>query len=415
MPKNELDTIPGLEKVDWNAEAEKEQALETGKETPEKIEPAGKEEPVPVDDKAKPTGEADKPKGDSQKPEEKVEEKKFDIEFFNKSFNTQFDTEDSLKAVLQTPLRIKELEDKIKGYEEQVKEYESLKSDIEYYKNGFNPLELFNNSEDDFRVQQFKNKNPDKDASVAYKAFTSDLSKVDDVDVLVMYEMLSNPGLRGGEAGAKEMIADQYGVDFEDRNSWTSLQENKLHRAANSARSEFNRMKSEIELPKNVNLQAQREEQKAKDEARKVELKGKWDATVDNMFANMDKVSVYDTDSDGKEVELLHYVMDDKSKQALKQEISDYVINSGNDVTKETVEQAGQLVYTRFVMDNLSKIIKAYANDAIAKLQKKTDEEIHNAEKPKADVKESSGLEKERAEFIEFAMGGKRFQKNPLF
>lgn len=398
--KNELEDIPGLKKVDWDSPEENVQDAPAPDVTPDAPAPDAPAPDAPAPDAPAPDAP---PQGDAI-----VDDVKFDIEFFNKSFGTKFDTEDALKNALQDSSKAKDLESKLL-------EYESLKSDIEYYKNGYNPLDLFA-SEDDFRVQQFKKQNPDKDASVAHKAFTSDLSKQDDLDVLVMYEMLNNPGLKGGEAGAREIVADQYGVDMEDRDSWTTLVQNKLKKAANLARSEIKGMKDGIELPKVVDLKSQREADIAAQNAHKEELKTKWSATVDNMFNHMDKVPIYEKDADGKDVELLNYVMDDKSKSALKQEVYEYVVNSGKDLTEDNINEAGQLVYSRFVLNNVAKIVKSYANDLLAKQEKKVDTEIHNAEKVTTDTKPASDLEKEKAEFINFALGNdKGFKRKPLF
>jgi hypothetical protein len=399
--KNELENIPGMEKIDWNKTEEV-----TLDEIPEQE--VDKPEEKPEEKKVNVTGDIEDKKGESvDKPIENVETK-FDISFFNKSFNTQFDSEDALKNALQSSSKAQELESKLS-------EYETLKSDIEYYKNGINPLDYFA-SEDDFRVQQFKIQHPDKDSSIAYKAFTSDLSKVDDLDVLVMYELVNDPGLKGGDAGAKEIIESDYGVSIEERDSWTTLQENKLRKAANLARTELKEMKDGIKLPENVNLNSKRETDLAAQIEKQAQSKMKWTATVDNMFSNMDKVPIYDVDADGKQVELLSYVMDDKSKTFLKQNITDYVVNSNKDITEESVKEAGQIVYSRFILDNLPKIIKSYATDLLSKQEKVIDEKIHNAEKVTMAVKPEGEVEKEKAAFIDFALGGEKgFKRNPLF
>lgn len=398
---SKFEEIPGFEKVDWNKVEEPV------------VEPTQEPTKAPV---AEPTTETGEPTKDTQAPETPVEtpvvnqgvvENKFDISFFNKTFDTQFDTEDALKDAIKNSSKAKELESKLA-------EYEVLKADIERYKNGINPLDFFA-SEDDFRVQQFKKQNPDKDATVVYKAFTSDLSKVDDLDVLVMYEMFNNPGLKGGEAGALEDVADQYGLDLEDRNGWTQLQQNKLLKAANAARSEFKKVKGGIELPKHINLSEDREAQAKAQAERQADLKVKWSAAVDNMFSKMEKVPVYDVDQDGKQVELFNYVMDDKSKAVLKQGISDYLVNSGKEITPENVQEAGQIVYERFVLANLGKMMKTYGADLLAKQEKVIDKEIHNAEPVKTDVKQTTEIEREQAEFIANLTGSRGFQKKPLF
>jgi len=386
------ETLPeeGFEKVDFSSVDDgytDEPAAPPewgGDVAPVVVEPTGGEEPPKEE-------EAPKVEGVVDTPPPIVEDTKFDISFFNKAFGTEFDSEDSLKVAIQNSSKAKELE-------AQLAEYESLKSDVEYYKNGINPLDYFA-SEDDFRVQQFKKQNPDKDANVAIKAFTSDLSKADDLDVLVMYEMLNDSKLKGGEAGAKEIVADQYGIDLDDRDSWTTLQENKLRKAANLARSEISEMKGKIELPKSVNLQSQREETMRLETEKKEQLKTKWTATVDNMFSHMEKVPIYDVDAEGKKTELFNYVVDDKSKAVLKDEVTNLLVGLGKDITEDNIKEAGQYVYERFALANMAKMFKAYGNDLLARQEQKIDAEIHNAEKPVLDIKPTTEADKERAAF----------------
>ena len=120
------------------------------------------------------------------------------ISSLNTKFQTSFKSDEDLKAVIANAAKTQTLEN-------QLKDFETLKSDIEYYKKGVNPLDYFS-SEDSYRMEQFRKANPDKDAGVAGKLFTADLEKVSDLDVLAQYELLHGT-FQDGEVGAKELVA----------------------------------------------------------------------------------------------------------------------------------------------------------------------------------------------------------------
>ena len=345
------------------------------------------------------------------KPTEVVptEEPKFDIAFFNKLYKTDFKSEDDIKRVIERSSTASELESKLK-------EYDTLKDDIEYYKKGVNPLDWFD-TEDDFKIQQFKKQYKDKDASVAYKLFGSDLSNMSDFDLLVQYELM-NGGIVGGEPTAIEFVANKHGIeDVNNPSEWDALTKTKVHRAADGVRNEIKTLKSEIKLPETVNLAEKREAQ-ARLQAEEMEaIKKGWGDTMPKLLSELKEVDINDFTNDGKAEPLLKYVIEDEVKNGLGNAIMEQLIANKIPINENSVKEVGNSIMKEYVYHNLPKLLKAYANPLLAALDKKKDEETHNPTVIKTEKKpeELSEDDKNRKAVTEMLIGGNKFKPNKIF
>lgn len=328
------------------------------------------------------------------------------ISSLNTKFKTSFKSDDDLKSVLENAAKTQALQ-------EQLKEFETLKGDMEYYKKGVNPLDYFA-SEDDYRMQQFKKTNPDKDAGVANKMFTTDLDKLSDLDVLTQYELLHGT-FTDGEVGAKELVAAQYELDLNDPESWTRLSKNTMARAAAKARSEIKELKGSIKLPETIDLASKREAEKATALQRAELLKQGWGDVVPKMMTDLKEVAINDTDKDGKEEPLLKYVIDEDAKKELGAEVMDYLISNNKDINEENVKEAAIGVQREYVLRNLPKILKAYATTLVAEIDRKKDEETANPNPIKGEVKPAADAAAAKQAEIEYATGGAKFVGKKLF
>jgi len=328
-------------------------------------------------------------------------------EFFNKTFKTDFKTEDDFKKVI-------ELSSKAKTLEDQLKEYETLKADLEAYKTGVNPLDYFA-SEDDYRIQQFKKENPDKDASVAYKLFASDLGKASDLDVLIQFELLD--GAVSNEAEARELISAKYDLDLSsDPKEWTALARTQLKRDANKARGEVKSMKEGYKLPDKVDIAGRREAEKADAQKRVETLTKGWQDIVPKILTDLKEVEINDYDKDGKVESLMKYVIDDEAKKQLGTEVMDYLVVNQKDINDDNVKEAAMVMQSRYVLQNLPKILKAYSTSILAEYDKKRDAELTNPNPLKTDTKPVDEAEAARKrQSTEQALGGLGFKRNKPF
>jgi len=336
-------------------------------------------------------------------------EPKFDIAFFNKLYKTDFKSEDDIRGIIERSSKASDLE-------KQLKEYETLKADIDFYKKGVNPLDYFA-SEDDYRIQQFKKQYPDKDPSVAYKLFNSDLNKEGDFDLLVQYELMSG-GVDGGEATAKQLVGKKYDIDDVDNPAeWSPLTKTLLKREANKVRNEIGTLKSEIKLPDIVNLSEKRaaEEKKQADELANL-TKG-WEDIMPKMVADLKEIDIKDVSNDGKEEPLLKYVMEDEVKQEMGKAIKEHLIANRIPINEQTVREVGTSMLKEYVWQNLPKLLKAYANPLLAALDKAKDEETHNPTVIKTEKKPDTLTEdeKRKKELTQALIGAGKFKYNKPF
>lgn len=325
----------------------------------------------------------------------------------NEKYKTDFKSDDDFKTVLEKATKASALE-------EQLKELEALKADLDFYKENSDPLKDFA-SEDDYKVQQFKKAHPDKDASLAYKVFTADLDKLSDLDVLTQYEML-NTDVEGGEAGAKELVAQQFALDLEtDPSEWSTLARNQLKKAANVVRKELKEMKDSYKVPEKVDLAAKRQADQEALAKHTESITKAWEEVLPKALNEIKEIEINDLDKDGKAEPLMKYVIDDETKKALGEEAKKILLANNAEVTPETGKWVDQYVKERYVISQLPKILKAYATTLTAEIDEKKDIETHNPVVVKNEVRPESVEDEETKRFLEFANKGSGFKYNKPF
>lgn len=323
-------------------------------------------------------------------------------EFFNKTFKTDFKTEDDIKVLIDSASKAKQLE-------EQLKSYEDLKAQVEEYKKGVDPLKYFR-SETDYKVQQFLKAHPDKNPNSAIKLFNSELSELSDLEVVAQLDLLDGV-VEGSEADAKAVVAEEYGIDLEaDPKDWTPVAKARLKRAALEARKNLQSIKDGITLPEKVDVAGQVESQKAKLQQRKETISKGWNDVVPKLLTDLKEVEINDYDKDGNAESLIKYVMDEDAKKSLGSEVLNYLVTNDKDINDDNVKEAATIIQSQYVLRNLGKILKSYGGALVAELDRKRDEELHNPNPIKTDVRPVDDAEKERkAKETDYALGGHSF------
>lgn len=321
----------------------------------------------------------------------------------NSKLNTDFKSEDDIKSLVESA-------SKTKALEEQLKELETLKADIEFYRESANPLKHFAN-EDEYRVQQFRKGNPDKNASVAYQVFTSDLDKLSDLDVLTKYELLNND-VEGGDAGAKELVAQQYSLDLEsDPKDWSTLSRNQLKKAANLVRREMKDLKESYKLPEKVDLASKRQSDQQAVAQRKDLIEKGWTEVIPKALNEIKEIEINDTDKDGKVEPLMKYTIDEDLKKELGEEARQILIANNVDINAESGKFIDKYIKDQYVTRTLPKILKAYATTLMAELDAKRDKEIHNPNPIKTDTRPVEPEDAEKQRLLNLGGGGFKFNK----
>jgi hypothetical protein len=343
-----------------------EQNPENQPQEPEKpAEPAAPEKPS---DPAAPT-EPEKP----AEPEKTI----FDINAINKELSTDFKDKDSLLKALNSSEGVEEL----KGVKE---ELEKLKEENLVLKENFDPMKFFA-SEDDYKAAQFKKQFPDKDPSVAYKLISTDLTKMEDRDVIAHNLLMDNPDLEGGLKGAYEIIDEKYGIEAGEEID--SLTKNKMKVDARSARQNIDTVKSEIKLPEQFDASKLTSQQKELQEQKTAKLKEGWGAVANEISNTLPDIVVTEQDSDGKDVEVFRYSIKNEVSSEEINKIVDTLAQSGVEVGKEAASMIQASMRQKYLDEHISDIISASRKDTLAKAEEDRLKKQHNPGTPAPEAK----------------------------
>lgn len=342
--------------------------------------PTDSEQPK-VEEVETPTEEAPKEEAPTEAPseaptEEPKEETIFEVNDFNKLFESEFEDLDSVKAALASAKRTGELE-------KQVTELEALKEENLLLKENLDPMKYFA-SEDDYKIAQFKKQFPDKDASTAYKLFSADLTNVSDREVIAQGLLLDNPDLDGGLQGAMELIDNKYGI--EEGEELDSITKNKLKVDARSARANINSLKSQIQLPDKIDVDTLATQQKELLEQKTEKLKDGWSGIAKEAAKTLPDITVTDKDADGKEVEVFRYSVGKDFPQETVDGLVDYMVSAGIDIDQGAAQSMIDVMQKEYLHKNLPNIVNAARKDALAKAEEERLKKQHNTGAPKAET-----------------------------
>ena len=206
------------------------------------------------------------------------------------------------------------------------------------------------------------------------RAIGSDLSKMSDLEILTLQDAIKRPGAKGGEAMARRIIADQYGIDLDaPPEEWDDLAVGKLQRAAIDARQELGTFKDEVEIPSiksEEDLQAER--------AQAVEdLKGQW-AEVLPQMKSFNRVTLPGLE-EGKSYD---FDVPQEFRDGLDEFFEDMIVTGELEPEEETIALIIEQVKKDFIYQNLDKIIKARDADLRTLLTKQTDADLNNTTPP---------------------------------
>lgn len=290
-----------------------------------------------------------------------TEQPEFNIEHFNKRFGKEFKSEDELKSIFDLPTKVSELETKASELVKLKAEYEALQQKHNEVGKWVDPKKFFAN-EELYKTNLMLKKYPDKDISVMTKVSTMDVDKADNIDLLIMNELLQNPKIKGGEAGAKELVANELGIDLEDKTTWDQLAENKIIKAATKIREDFkNLQKVEADLP--IDVDKMKSDLISQETSKFENNKKEWNPLINKALSDFKELTIYDKNDKGELIELYKYQVgwSDDVKKAIGEEVTNYLAYTGQPVNEKTILNALNLVKGRYAQEEQANILKAYA------------------------------------------------------
>lgn len=310
------------------------------------------------------------PQGSAVTPESNTPpEWNFDLQAFNKRFETSFENEDSFKEAL--------------GARSKISEYEQRLSELEPYKERYNGIkdrvgktkEIFAN-ETVQKLNELVKKFPDKDPSMVGKILDMNIDNIrsfeDKIDALVLKEKVDNGG-NYDDAVVKSALLKQFGINPEDpQEDWPSDAKYNLEKAFGAASKEFREMQN-VPVDDIINFDSYEQEEAQAIEERK----NKWNAVSVHMTNEFKGISV-----DLGEGDTFEFTADDVFKGAIRQSLVDRGVSFNGDPNEERVRDAGKWMQDQFIALNFDKIAKALKNHIVEKMKDAQHAELHNETPP---------------------------------
>ena len=289
----------------------------------------------------------------------------FDMKSFSSLLGEEYNDIDSVKTYLKKGKEYDALLSEKQTYESKIAELQGVADKI-------NPLSLFA-SEDEYVRQQFLLKNKDMDVELLSKVSNLTPSKIDKLspfEALKLQMLVDNPTIEGGEAGVVELLEDKYGI-LEDYDSLDRVTKNKLALEAKTAKASLKNLYNGIDVPKKVDIGAERES-----------LKTSWERPLKDIVDGIEKLSI---------AEGVDFVVTPEMKSGLFEEALSSIVNN---LTKPSVDVASELagkLREKILLKNLDTVIKNIKTQAMEEAKAHYKQEVHNTRPLNNDGRPNNG------------------------
>jgi len=312
------------------------------------------------------------------------EEGKF-FEQFNKRFSAGYKSDDELADSFKSVTKVSEYEEKLKEAgefkskaEELTKAQKAWSDEKAKLEAKINPLTFFRD-EKAFVAEQLRRQFPDRDPMAIERLITSDLSRMDKMELLAQKMLLDTPEIEGGIEGAKEAVLADMGIDPSSTpEEWDRVTKNKITVRANQAKKELEEFQKSVEIPK-VKTEA---ELQAEVVAHQEGLKKNWTPFVDKMTA-IDKMQIPAEDG----TVLATIDIPAEWRQDIKGELIDTILATGIEPNEETIRELNAMREMKFIHRNLPKLYTILENQWKAKAIEERDKLLNNTEPPNNSIK----------------------------
>jgi len=342
----------------------------SGGKVVEKTDPQGGEKPVdqkPADVKPEDAKPVDQKPADAKPEDQKpADVAKFEISSFNKTFESEYESEDTIRELLSNGSKYKT---DIESREDRIRELSSAAD------NAIDPMSLFA-SEDEYVRQQFLKNNKDKynESSLDYltNLSPSKIDKLDSWDALTYQLSIEGADtLEGGKAGVEAILKDKYGIDEDTPLSEVDqLTKNKIALDSKKAKESLKSLYSDIKIPEKVDW-----------ESRKTAIKDQWDSPLRAIVDGITEIQV----ADG-----ISLSVDDSMKEGLFDSTLNGLVSRQVGVSEDAASDISGDIRTKLFLQNTDKIVKVIQADAEEKAKAKYRERVHN-DKPLSDDAKGDG------------------------
>lgn len=310
----------------------------------------------------------------------------FEIDSFNREFETTFEDKSSLKEALEARNRLNEIELELQQAKEKASKYDQV---LEYYK----PENLYGD-EETYAFIELKKKFPDKDLSIVSKIRSSEFDSMSDLDKLVLADKLRVKS-KVSDAVRKEGILQRLGVE-EDMSDWTDTDHYKISSALTDAIPVLNDIRNFKPDPKTFDLASEKEVYEKQRAEKRQQLTEKLKPFADVLVKNYKGPKAYSKEKDGQFNQIFDYVVDDNTKGDIRDQVIQVMSDANMEPTEDNLKQAMQYIDNHFKVLHFDKIVAAAIKKGQSSATEKAHNEIHNDTpvntKEAPEVKETEAL-----------------------
>ena len=309
------------------------------------------------------------------------------FETFNKRTGASYKSDDEILESYKSLARTAEMEGKVKEMEAYKGKVDELTAAQQKWaeekarlETQINPLSFFRD-EQAYVAEQLRRQFPDKDPVAMERLMTSDLARMDKVELLAQKILLDTPDIDGGIDGAREAVLSDLGVDVGSKpEEWDRLTKNKLTMRANQAKHELEELKSraQVEIPK-VRTEADVQAEVA---GRREALKTSWTPFLEKMEA-IDKLQIPSEDG----TVLTTIDIPTEWRKEMRAELMDTITASGLELNEDNITQLNALREMRFIHKNLPRLYKILENQWKSQSIEERDKLLNNTEPPNTSIK----------------------------
>jgi hypothetical protein len=289
---------------------------------------------------------------------------------FNTRFGTQYKTDEEIKSLFSSQGKLTEYETKLRDAEAKASKVDEYQKQIEEIRSNGNS-ELLSKPlvRKAFIADQLLAKYPDKDPYTLQEIVMADVSKIDDLDVLVKEQKIDFPGY--SDEDHRRSILKNVGVDPDsDPKEWDSIAKLSIAKQAKLAREKITSLTQGIELPKAVTKE---ERDRVESEALQKRI-----TETSPLKAEFTKFDSFEDNRIGE----FKWEVPKEYQEKLGDMFQAMFFDAGLDVTPENKESLITLRNALMVYDQLPKMAEAWKREGAAQAQKKVDEQLHNTTPP---------------------------------
>lgn len=300
-------------------------------------------------------GKFETPAPSGEKPQEAPGE--YDLESFNKYFESDFKDVSSLKSVLSSSSKLTEYEKMIQDKENALKTAMEKSSKYDDLVDNLDPKKLYGDTEM-YTYFKLKEKYPDKDPALLAQLRSASYDVLSDMDKLVLADKLKVKS-NIPDSVRQKAIMQRIDIEADDLSEINDTDRYKLASAVSEHDAVINEIRSFIPEPLNLDLDKLKEARIKEIEARETNLKNSWEPLAKSLLKNYEKAVAFTRNEKGDFEESFAFAVDDKFKEGFMGSYIQSILDSGRDPTEENLKLAANHLDERFKILNFDRIVNA--------------------------------------------------------